>query len=52
MQNKGLPAEDSAIVDFEETGMEAWQAFLLGIMVAYTPTLVLFAVLLRRVPRV
>ena len=32
--------------------METWQAFFLGIMVAYTPTLVLFAVLLRRAPQV
>jgi hypothetical protein len=32
--------------------MEAWQAFLLGIMAAYTPTLLLFAVLLRRAPQV
>ena len=32
--------------------METWQAFFLGIMVAYTPTLVLFAVLLRRTPQV
>lgn len=32
--------------------MEVWQAFLLGIMVAYTPSLVLLAVLLRRAPLV
>lgn len=28
--------------------METWQAFLLGMMVAYTPSLVFLAVLLQR----
>jgi hypothetical protein len=28
--------------------METWQAFLLGMMVAYTPSLVVFALLLHR----
>jgi hypothetical protein len=28
--------------------METWQAFLLGVMVAYTPSLVFFALLLHR----
>jgi hypothetical protein len=28
--------------------METWQAFLLGVMVAYTPSLILLAALLRK----
>jgi hypothetical protein len=32
--------------------MEAWQAFLLGVMAAYTPTLLLLTVLLRKAPQV
>jgi hypothetical protein len=35
-----------------EVKMETWQAFFLGIMVAYTPSLVLFAMLLRGAPKV
>jgi hypothetical protein len=51
MRNKGLPQENSAIDRFGRMKMEAWQAFFLGIMVAYTPTLVLFSVLLRTAPK-
>ena len=39
---------DGANGQFERCAMETWQAFLLGMMVAYTPSLVFLAVLLQR----